>query len=58
MADVGCGFGGLLTALAPLFPDTLILGEPSSSFKYCGELTNDWRVRDGDSSASLSICHG
>ena len=26
-ADIGCGFGGLLIALAPLFPDTLILGE-------------------------------
>ena len=25
-ADVGCGFGGLLVKLAPLFPDTLILG--------------------------------
>lgn len=25
-ADVGCGFGGLLIALAPLFPDTLMLG--------------------------------
>lgn len=25
--DVGCGFGGLLVALAPLFPDTLILGK-------------------------------
>ncbi|KIJ25229.1 hypothetical protein M422DRAFT_59077 [Sphaerobolus stellatus SS14] len=25
-ADIGCGFGGLLIALAPLFPDTLILG--------------------------------
>ncbi|KAJ7883046.1 putative methyltransferase-domain-containing protein [Mycena olivaceomarginata] len=25
-ADVGCGFGGLLTALAPLFPETRILG--------------------------------
>jgi tRNA (guanine-N7-)-methyltransferase len=25
-ADVGCGFGGLLVALAPLFPDELILG--------------------------------
>ncbi|KAL5526770.1 TRM8_2 [Sanghuangporus sanghuang] len=24
--DIGCGFGGLLIALAPLFPDTLILG--------------------------------
>ncbi|KAG6333324.1 hypothetical protein ID866_5757, partial [Astraeus odoratus] len=28
-ADVGCGFGGLLVQLAPLFPDKLILGETS-----------------------------
>ena len=28
-ADVGCGFGGLLIALAPLFPDTLMLGQSS-----------------------------
>lgn len=34
MADVGCGFGGLLTALAPIYPDTLILGESSSSFLH------------------------
>jgi tRNA (guanine-N7-)-methyltransferase len=25
-ADVGCGFGGLLMALAPQFPDTVMLG--------------------------------
>ncbi|GAQ88882.1 tRNA methyltransferase [Klebsormidium nitens] len=25
-ADVGCGFGGLLVKLAPLYPDTLMLG--------------------------------
>jgi len=25
-ADVGCGYGGLLVALGPLFPDTLMLG--------------------------------
>ena len=30
VADIGCGFGGLLVALAPLFPDALILG-PSFS---------------------------
>lgn len=24
--DIGCGYGGLLVALAPLFPDSLILG--------------------------------
>jgi tRNA G46 methylase TrmB len=27
IADIGCGFGGLLFALAPRFPETLILGE-------------------------------
>jgi len=26
IADIGCGFGGLLVSLAPLFPETLILG--------------------------------
>ncbi|TIA92384.1 hypothetical protein E3P99_00684 [Wallemia hederae] len=26
MADVGCGFGGLIMSLAPRFPDTLMLG--------------------------------
>jgi len=25
-ADIGCGFGGLLVALAPLFPESLMLG--------------------------------
>ena len=32
IADIGCGFGGLLFALAPRFPDTLILGMPFSSW--------------------------
>ena len=26
IADIGCGFGGLLFALAPMMPDALILG--------------------------------
>ena len=26
IADIGCGFGGLLVALAPKLPDELILG--------------------------------
>ncbi|KAF2859835.1 putative methyltransferase [Piedraia hortae CBS 480.64] len=26
VADIGCGFGGLLFALSPLFPETLMLG--------------------------------
>jgi len=29
VADIGCGFGGLLFALAPKMPDTLILGTVS-----------------------------
>lgn len=31
VADIGCGFGGLLIALSPLLPDDLILG---SVFTY------------------------
>ena len=27
VADIGCGFGGLLVALAPRLPDELLLGE-------------------------------
>jgi tRNA G46 methylase TrmB len=27
VADIGCGFGGLLVALAPKLPKTLLLGE-------------------------------
>lgn len=27
VADIGCGFGGLLVALAPKLPNTLLLGE-------------------------------
>lgn len=32
IADIGCGFGGLIVALSPLYPDTLMIGEhhPSS----------------------------
>ena len=26
VADIGCGFGGLLVALSPILPDDLILG--------------------------------
>ena len=26
IADIGCGFGGLLFGLAPVFPDSLIVG--------------------------------
>lgn len=29
VADIGCGFGGLLVALAPKLPDELLIGTPS-----------------------------
>lgn len=27
VVDIGCGFGGLMIGLAPLLPDTLMVGE-------------------------------
>jgi tRNA (guanine-N7-)-methyltransferase len=41
IADIGCGFGGLLFALAPKFPDTLILGASiqHSASKRCPNIT-------------------
>lgn len=40
VADIGCGFGGLLIALAPLMPDTLILGMNYGwVFLFCRLLT-------------------
>ncbi|KAL1607757.1 tRNA (guanine-N(7)-)-methyltransferase (tRNA(m7G46)-methyltransferase) [Paraconiothyrium brasiliense] len=32
IADIGCGFGGLLFALSTAFPDTLSIGTPSHLF--------------------------
>lgn len=35
VADIGCGFGGLLVALAPKLPDTLLLGkQPKQPKEY------------------------
>lgn len=34
VADIGCGFGGLLVALSPAMPDTLCLGSLFLSFPY------------------------
>ena len=47
VADIGCGFGGLLFALAPKMPDTLILGSQALSTSLRPKLT---LYRDGDSS--------
>jgi len=34
VADIGCGFGGLLVALAPKLPDTLMLGKLFKTLWY------------------------
>jgi len=34
IADIGCGFGGLLFALAPRYPNSLILGKSRCIFEY------------------------
>jgi tRNA (guanine-N7-)-methyltransferase len=35
VADIGCGFGGLVVALSTVFPDTLMLGSsPPLTFSY------------------------
>lgn len=34
VVDIGCGFGGLLVGLAPLLPDTLMVGEYFISFHF------------------------
>lgn len=31
VADIGCGFGGLLMALSPAMPETLCLGKSSTA---------------------------
>ena len=47
-ADIGCGFGGLLMALAPLFPDTLMLGEYHHRLVYATWHKGFRHIRDGD----------
>lgn len=35
VVDIGCGFGGLMVGLAPLLPDTLMVGKYSAAIcKY------------------------
>jgi len=54
IADIGCGYGGLLFALSPRFPDTLILGIfPPLSLRNSPHLTF---TRHGTSHFSDRIC--
>jgi hypothetical protein len=53
VADIGCGFGGLLVALAPVLPDTLLLG--MVSLKLCIQALTMAR-RHGNTDASHRVC--
>lgn len=52
-ADIGCGFGGLLVALAPLFPESLMLGK-NPPLGRCSPLGSSTRAQ-GWRSASRSL---
>lgn len=58
IADIGCGFGGLLFALAPKFPETLILGISPLIIPQTHHhiLTHSAR-RHGNSHLSNRICN-
>lgn len=51
VADIGCGFGGLLIALAPLLPETLILGRKSGPSLFLS------RPLTGNRSRDPSVCN-
>lgn len=55
VADIGCGFGGLLFALAPKLPDTLLLGELWSITGIPGPPT-DLSHRHGDQNLGDGVC--
>ena len=61
IADVGCGFGGLLFGLAPQFPDSLILGTTFSELMDCPALMflQAWRfelLSPSSSRKRLGLC--
>ena len=38
IADIGCGFGGLLVSLSPLLPDTLMIGHRAASSRQPSDI--------------------
>ncbi|KAI0441857.1 putative methyltransferase-domain-containing protein [Xylaria telfairii] len=57
VVDIGCGFGGLLVALAPALPDTLILGMEirSSVTEYVQHRINALRTQNPDNGLYQNI---
>ncbi|KAI9661472.1 MAG: tRNA (guanine-N(7)-)-methyltransferase (tRNA(m7G46)-methyltransferase) [Alyxoria varia] len=60
IADIGCGFGGLLFALAPKMPDTLILGMEirTSVTEYVEKKIAALRAQNKTSSADSPLNQG
>lgn len=54
-ADIGCGYGGLLIALAPLFPDTLMLGKWLGGNLKAHRLTVKDRYGDSNKGGRLRV---
>jgi tRNA (guanine-N7-)-methyltransferase len=46
VVDIGCGFGGLLIGLAPLLPETLMVGK--CDLKFSDLETDSYRPRHGN----------
>ncbi|POS87891.1 hypothetical protein EPUL_000407 [Erysiphe pulchra] len=57
VADIGCGFGGLLVALAPLMPNTLLLGMEirSQVAEFVQERIKSLRVKNNASGIYQNI---
>ena len=45
VADIGCGFGGLLVALAPKLSDELLIGRLSRSIDYIQHACIDHNIK-------------
>ncbi|KAF2761630.1 hypothetical protein EJ05DRAFT_448095 [Pseudovirgaria hyperparasitica] len=57
IADIGCGFGGLLFALSPQIPDSLVLGLEirTSVTEYVQEKIKALRLQQADSKAYQNV---
>lgn len=59
IVDIGCGFGGLLVGLAPVLPDTLMLGMLAhvnwGLLKYGYMANSSRRIRNGNPASSPRV---
>ena len=38
--DIGCGYGGLISALAPMYPEVLMMGQAGQDIEFRRELSD------------------